>query len=90
MPELIGHATASEEIAENRTSTHNRVSGSMKKRTVITTEKREVWVISEGGVRREIPDDQTEVSSYGSESATRPDADNPDPALSEEQEVENE
>lgn len=28
----------------------------MKKRTVITTEKHEVWVISEGGVKRELTD----------------------------------
>lgn len=43
----------------------------MKKRTVITTEKREVWIINDGKVRREIPDPDTDVSGY-SESATLP------------------
>jgi hypothetical protein len=41
----------------------------MKKRTVITTEKREVWIISEGGVRQEISNSEADVSGYASEPA---------------------
>lgn len=56
----------------------------MKKRTVITSEKREVWIISEGGVRREIPEEQADVSAYASESLTVPNQDDSD-ALPEEE-----
>ena len=41
----------------------------MKKRIVITTEKREVWVISEGGIRREMSDQpQDDLPAPGTES----------------------
>ncbi len=62
----------------------------MKKRTVITTEKREVWVISEGGVRREIPDQEADVSGCGSESATLPNQADSDTLPEEERKEENE
>jgi len=58
----------------------------MKKRTVITTEKREVWVISEGGVKREITDQQPDAPSDASESVTLPDQDDSDSAPADEQE----
>lgn len=58
----------------------------MKKRTVITTEKREVWVISEGGVRREIPDQTPDETGYSDESITVPDQDDSNSALAEEEE----
>lgn len=58
----------------------------MKKRTVITTEKREVWVINDGGIRREIPDQEADVSGYTSESLNVPNQDDPNSAPAEEKE----
>ena len=58
----------------------------MKTRTVITTEKREVWVISDGGVRREIPEEEADVSGYASESLTVPNQDDPNATSAEEEE----
>ena len=57
----------------------------MKKRTIITTEKREVWVISEGGVGREVTD-QADVPGDLSESVTLPNQDNSDALPVDEQE----
>ena len=62
----------------------------MKKRTVITTEKREVWVISEGGVKREIPDSEGDVSGYTSEPVTPPNQAAPDALPNEKKEERNE
>ncbi len=58
----------------------------MKKRTVITTEKREVWVISEGAVKREITDQHADVPSDTSESVTLSNQDDSDALPVEEQE----
>jgi hypothetical protein len=58
----------------------------MKKRTVITTEKREVWVISEGSITLLTTDQpQADVVSYD-ESLTPTDQDHSDKLKTGEQE----
>ncbi len=46
----------------------------MKKRTVITTEKRELWIISGGGVVRETPNRPPSNASTDSSEALTPGA----------------
>jgi hypothetical protein len=59
----------------------------MKKGAVITTEKREIWVISEGAITRETTDQpQAEASNDVDESLTATDQDDSDKPLTEEPE----
>lgn len=57
----------------------------MKKRTVITTEKREVWIISDGSVRPEVGNESDDLLP-GNEEMLTPDQDEQDQVPTEEKE----